>query len=103
MNKDIFKYGPPVNMIIAQTPSRNLTYNVEQTQSFLNSGISVLNNGNVIVDNTSILPSSIILLTKQTLIYPSAIIGISNKNPGVGFTISSSEVLDTDVVGYLII
>jgi hypothetical protein len=68
-----------------------------------NSGTAVLVGGTVTVSNSNISATSIIILTKQTFVLPSGIVGVSSKSNGVSFTITSSNVLDTDTIGYMII
>ena len=72
MNKNIFKYGPPVNILTTQKTSRNSTYttNVDNSvRNFINASVSttinetvnqvITNNLSTVINNSSVFISSI--------------------------------------------
>lgn len=66
-------------------------------------GTATLSGGTVDVVDSSITAASIIFLTPQGTGLLAGMLRVTSRTAGVGFTIGTANVLDTAVVGYLII
>ena len=67
------------------------------------SGTAVLVAGTVVVSNTAITASTIILLTHQNTAGTAGFVKVSARSVGASFTILSSNAADTSTIGYLLI
>jgi hypothetical protein len=69
-----------------------------------NMGVVTLSGGTATVNTTAVTANSRIFLTPQTLgtILRPVGIGVTARTPGASFVITSMDITDTSVVGYLI-
>lgn len=65
-------------------------------------GVATLSGGSITVSNASITATSRIFLTSQSPGGVTGSLSVNSRVNGVSFTIRSSSILDTSVVGYLI-